>query len=219
MSGSIRVAMTMVLAFAGATAAARSFCPTSHFVPSANFDGEMTTWLAQPLPAVMADDEDLLLSYTEADTADPDREAIYEVFVLEDRAHDRVALVDAPKAARPAIRAIAVVTSRPLASSLATRIHHAAESILRRTRYDPAPPHGAGEPSLPLCTDGFWAYTAAGRVAGHDLLAGEVYSPPSTSEAGAMVSLGRALRRYAQGRLDERGLEAPLAAAESHARP
>lgn len=209
----------MVLAIAGATAAARSFCPTSHFVPSANFNAEMTAWLAPPLPAVEAGDEDLLLSYTEAGTADPDREAIYELFVLEDRGHDRVALVDAPRAAQPGARAIAAMTSRPLTLPLATRIHHAAVTILGRTRYDPAPPRGARDPSLPVCTDGFWAYAAAGRVAGHDLLAGEAYSPDSTSEAGAIVALGRALRRFAQGRLDERGLEGPLAAAEAHARP
>lgn len=219
MSRRLHATLALALTVAGASACARSACPTTHFIPSASFESELTNWLTQPSPE-SADESDLLFSYTEADTMEADREPIYQVSVLEDGTRHHVLLIDAPRSMERKPRPQAVWASRPLAPGLAERIHRAAAAILVRTRYDPAPPLAASASREQVwCTDGFWAYAAAGQVKGNDLLAGEVYSPEPATEAGAIVALGRALHRYVQGRLDEPGLEAPLAAAESYARP
>ena len=78
-----------------------------------------------------------------------------------------------------------------------------ATPILLRTHYNPV------SQEL-VCLDGFSVQVLL-HSPGHGDLVADAYSPPRQSEAGSVVNLGRTLKKFVLGQVDESAIDAALA--------
>jgi hypothetical protein len=185
-------------------------CPSPHFEPTtyygqAFFDSRPVTGYD-----LTKKDEDYAFQYIEYQTFEEGYEPVYTVSLLRNEAgHFRVALVRAKNPLKKGGEPKTSATSRDISATLGERISNAAASILLRTRYPDNPCELAW-------LDGYSVQAMAPRVEGYGDLVGEVYSPPSGTEAASIVTLGRTLRSFVEQAVSETEVESATVVAEGH---
>jgi hypothetical protein len=199
-----------LLLFCLSTAALAASCPSSHFEPTtyygqAFFDSRPVTEYD-----MARKDEDFAFQYIEYQTFEEGYEPVYTVSLLRNEAGQfRVALVRAKSPSRKGGQPKASASSRDISPSLGKRISSAAALVLLRTHYPDKPCELAW-------LDGYSVQAMAPRVDGYGDLVGEVYSPPSGTEAASIVALGQALRSYVEHAVNEAEVGSAIVVVEGH---
>jgi hypothetical protein len=187
-----------------------SLCPSEHFQPTTYFGNAFHDSRPVTEYEFSKPDEELSFQFIEYQSFEKGYQPVYSVSLLRsETGHYRVALVRAKYPETNGGKPIALATFRELPDMLAERTVAGTTLVLRNTHYPPV-----------SCTqqwiDGYRVQALVPNVQGFGDLVGEVYIPPKTSEAGAVVELGRVLRSYIEGKVEVQGVESVVAELERH---
>ena len=187
-------------------------CPLPFFTPTEYFGRAFGSAEILTEYRYAHQDEDHVFTYIEYQTREKDYAPFYLVEILEgENGMYRIALGRLSKKAQAGETGAPEFAFRSTDNATSARLIKAVLPILLRTHYNPVP-------DAVRCLDGFVVQIALNAPGYGDLVA-DAYSPPRTSEAGAVVNLGRVLRKFVEGNADQQTIDAALIEVETHGKP
>lgn len=190
---------------------ASPMCPLPFFTPTNYFGHAFGGAEALTEYRHARSGEDYVFEYIEYQTSDPVYKSVYLVDILssEDGSY-RVNLGRLAKKAPAGATDAPEFTYRAIDIAISNRLVKAVTPILLRTHYSPVPQEFG-------CVDGFVIQVLLESPGYGDLVA-DAYNPSDESEAGSVVNLGRALKKFVLGQVEESAVDAALTDVESHSK-